>query len=96
MDWQSRFKVNFLDEVEMLCNVHKKTLPMTGIMIPASFMKMVPSYYNPDGTLPKYILGCAAEDDYTGFFKIVMYFGGDEIFAGEAPEYGKGRRRNVD
>ena len=31
-------------------------------------------YYNPDGTLPQYILGKADEDDYTGFPKVVMYF----------------------
>lgn len=35
----------------------------------------------------------AAEDDYTGFPKIIMYFGGDEIFVAEAPEYEKAFRR---
>ena len=46
-------------------------------------------YYNPDGTIPQYILGKADEDDYTGFPKIIMYFGGDEVFAGIAPDYEK-------
>ena len=44
-------------------------------------------YYNPTGTIPQYILGKADEDDYTGFPKIVMYFAGDEVFAGIAPDY---------
>lgn len=46
-------------------------------------------YYNPNGDLPQYILGKADEDDYTGFPKIIMYFGGDEVFAGIAPDYEK-------
>ena len=46
-------------------------------------------YYNPDGNLPQYILGKADEDDYTGFPKIIMYFAGDEVFAGIAPDYEK-------
>lgn len=41
------------------------------------------------GKYPKYLWGCAAEDDYTGFPEIIMYFGGDEIFAAEAPEHEK-------
>jgi hypothetical protein len=43
--------------------------------------------------VPKHLLGNAAEDDYRGFPKIRMYFGGDEIYAGEAPEYEKAFRR---
>jgi acetyl esterase/lipase len=54
---------------------------------------MFPIFYNHDGTVPEYLLGNAAEDDYTGFPKIRMYFGGDEIFSGEAPEYEKAFRR---
>lgn len=46
-------------------------------------------YYNPDGTIPQYILGKADEDDYTRFPKIIMYFAGDEVFAGIAPDYEK-------
>jgi len=45
----------------------------------------VEKFYNPNGDFPQYILGKADEDDYTGFPKIVMYFGGDEVFAGIAP-----------
>lgn len=46
-------------------------------------------YYDPNVDLPQYILGKADEDDYTGFPKIIMYFGGDEVFAGIAPDYEK-------
>ena len=46
-------------------------------------------YYDPHGDLPQYILGKADEDDYTGFPKVIMYFGGDEVFAGIAPDYEK-------
>lgn len=46
-------------------------------------------YYNPNGDLPQYILGKADEDDYTGFPKVIMYFAGDEVFAGIAPDYEK-------
>ena len=46
-------------------------------------------YYDPDGNLPQYILGKADEDDYTGFPKVIMYFGGNEVFAGIAPDYEK-------
>lgn len=141
---------NIIDEVEMLCELHRKMLeqyeakniawlgfsagadlimatgrhivqlgnpvPMPGLMIPvsgcnlsiseesyarmqeiekrdimmnAASMKQFPKFYDPDGIYPKYLWGCAAEDDYTGFPKIIMYFGGDEIFAAEAPEYEK-------
>jgi acetyl esterase/lipase len=52
-----------------------------------------PVFYNHDGTVPPYLLGNAAEDDYTGFPKIRMYFGGDEIYAAEAPEYEAAFRR---
>ena len=50
-------------------------------------------YYNPNGDIPQYILGKADEDDYTGFPKIIMYFAGDEVFAGIAPDYEKSFRR---
>jgi hypothetical protein len=46
-------------------------------------------YYDPHADLPQYILGKADEDDYTGFPKVIMYFGGDEVFAGIAPDYEK-------
>jgi acetyl esterase/lipase len=59
----------------------------------ADVLDTFPIFYNHDGTVPQHLLGNAAEDDYTGFPKIRMYFGGDEIFAGEAPEYEKAFRR---
>ena len=34
-------------------------------------------------------VGKADEDDYTGFPKVIMYFAGDEVFAGIAPDYEK-------
>jgi acetyl esterase/lipase len=52
-----------------------------------------PVFYNHDGTVPSHLLGNAAKDDYTGFPKIRMYFGGDEIYAAEAPEYEAAFRR---
>jgi len=52
------------------------------------FDSMLP-FYNPNGDLPQYILGKADEDDYTGFPKVIMYYGGDEVFVGIAPDYEK-------
>ena len=46
-----------------------------------------------NGDLQQYILGKADEDDYTGFPKIIMYFAGDEVFAGIAPDYEKSFNR---
>jgi acetyl esterase/lipase len=63
------------------------------IMMHAGAMDKFALFYNHDGTVPDHLLGNAAEDDYTGFPKIRMYFGGDEIFAGEAPEYEAAFRR---
>lgn len=63
------------------------------IVMSARSFKVYPDYYNHDGSLPSYLLGCAATDDYTGFPRIIMYFGGDEIFAAEAPEYEKAFER---
>ena len=50
-------------------------------------------YYDPKNELPQYILGKADEDDYTGFPKVIMYFAGDEVFAGIAPDYKKSFQR---
>ncbi|MCH5349057.1 MAG: alpha/beta hydrolase fold domain-containing protein [Oscillospiraceae bacterium] len=66
-----------------------KEIEKRDIMMSADSVKAWSDYYNHDGTLPSYLLGCAATDDYTGFPKIIMYFGGDEIFAAEAPDYEK-------
>jgi acetyl esterase/lipase len=63
------------------------------IMMHADDMDRFAVFYNHDGTVPKHLLGNSVEDDYTGFPKIRMYFGGDEIFAGEAPEYEAAFRR---
>ncbi|MDO5298013.1 MAG: alpha/beta hydrolase [Clostridia bacterium] len=63
------------------------------MMMNAASMKLFPGFYNPGGKYPEYLWGCAAEDDYTGFPRIIMYFGGDEIFAAEAPEYEKAFKR---
>jgi acetyl esterase/lipase len=63
------------------------------IMMHADDMDKFAVFYNHDGTVPEHLLGNAAEDDYTGFPKIRMYFGGDEIYAAEAPEYEAAFRR---
>lgn len=66
----------------------KKIDPRDPLLHWDMFETMV-KYYNPNGDLPQYILGKADEDDYTGFPKIIMYFAGDEVFAGIAPDYEK-------
>jgi acetyl esterase/lipase len=63
------------------------------IMMHADDMRRFEKFYNHDGTTPAHLQGNAAEDDYTGFPKIRIYFGGDEIFAAEAPEYEKAFNR---
>lgn len=70
-----------------------KEIEKRDIMMFAEAMRKLPEFYNPGGKYPQYLFGCAAEDDYTGFPRIIMYFGGDEIFAAEAPEYEKAFRR---
>jgi acetyl esterase/lipase len=70
-----------------------KEIEKRDIMMHADDMKKYAVFYNHDGTVPKHLLGNAAEDDYTGFPKIRMYFGGDEIFSGEAPEFEAAFRR---
>jgi acetyl esterase/lipase len=70
-----------------------KEIEKRDIMMHADDMDKFAIFYNHDGTVPKHLIGNAAEDDYTGFPKIRMYFGGDEIFAGEAPEYEAAFRR---
>ena len=49
----------------------------------ADSVKTWPDYYNHGESLPSYLLGCAATDDYTGFPKTILFFGGDEIFVAE-------------
>lgn len=69
--------------------VRMKDIEKRDIMMFADAVKVWSDYYNHDGSLPSYLLGCAATDDYTGFPKVIMYFGEDEIFAAEAPDYAK-------
>ena len=64
-----------------------KEIEKRAIMMFADSMKAYPDFYDHEHKYPGYIWGDARTDDYTGFPKIVMFFGGDEIFAAEAPEY---------
>lgn len=57
------------------------------VLLTASMMDSFPAWYDPKGNLPEYYWGNAETDDYSGFPKIRMFFGGDEIFAAEAPAY---------
>jgi acetyl esterase/lipase len=70
-----------------------KEIEKRDIMMHADDMDKFAVFYNHDGSVPDHLLGNAAEDDYTGFPKIRMYFGGDEIFAAEAPEFEAAFRR---
>lgn len=70
-----------------------KEIEKRDIMLYTDMLEDFKIFYNHDGNVPRYYLGCAEEDDYTGFPKIIMYFGGDEIFAGESPEYEKAFKR---
>jgi acetyl esterase/lipase len=70
-----------------------KEIEPRDIMMHAADMDRFALFYDHDGTMPPHLLGNAAEDDYTGFPKIRMFFGGDEIFAAEAPEYEAAFRR---
>ena len=49
--------------------------------------KQFREFYDPDGSIPKHIAGCAAEDDYSGFPPTLLGFGGDEMMSGDAPDY---------
>jgi acetyl esterase/lipase len=70
-----------------------KEIEKRDIAMNADYSDKFAIFYNHDGTVPKHLLGNAAEDDYRGFPKIRMYFGGDEVYSGEAPEYEKAFRR---
>lgn len=63
------------------------------IMLHWNMLDTMIKYYDPDGVLPHYILSEPDSDDYTGFPKTIMYFAGDEIFAGIAPDYEKSFKR---
>ena len=64
------------------------------IMLHWDMLDTMIKYYDPDGVLPEYILSKPHEDDYTGFPKTIMYFAGDEVFAGLAPDYEKSFKRS--
>lgn len=68
-------------------------LDRTDVMFPGNQMELFKPIFDPDRTLPRYIAGCAAQDDYTGFPRTVLVYGGDEIMSGEAPEYEKAFKR---
>jgi len=79
------------------CNLHiseesRKRMEQLGqkdVIFPPNQMELFKPIFDPDGTLPHYITGCASKDDYTGFPRTVLIYGGDEIFSAEAPEYEK-------
>lgn len=83
------------------CNMHfgpetrarMEEIEQRDIMMRAADMDFFLRNYDREGTLPDYIWGNAATDDYTGFPRVVMYFGGDEIFAAAAPDYEAAFRR---
>ena len=68
-------------------------LDKTDVLFPGNQMELFKPIFDPDGTLSRYITGCAAEDDYTGFPRTVLVYGGDEVMSGEAPEFEKAFRR---
>ncbi len=64
------------------------------IMLHWDMLDTMVKYYDPKGELPEYILSKPHDDDYTGFPKIIMYFAGDEVFSGLAPDYEKSFKRS--
>jgi acetyl esterase/lipase len=64
-----------------------KEIEKRDIIMSADYMDKFALFYNHDGTEPEHLLGNAKEDDYSGFPKIRMYFGADEIYAAYAPEF---------
>jgi len=63
------------------------------VIFPKNQMELFKPIFDPGGILPHYITGCASKDNYTGFPKTVLIYGGDEIFSAEAPEYEAAFRR---
>lgn len=57
------------------------------VVMGGELQKQFREFYDPDGTIPKYIAGCAAEDNYFDFPPILLGFGGDEMMSGDAPDY---------
>ena len=83
------------------CNLHiseesrkrMEQLEQKDVIFPKNQMELFKPIFDPDGTLPYFITGCASKDDYTRFPKTILIYGGDEIFSAEAPEYEKAFRR---
>ena len=57
------------------------------VVMGGELQKQFEEFYNPDGTIPKHIAGCAACDDYSGFPPTLLGFGGDEMMSGDAPDF---------
>ena len=57
------------------------------VVMGGELQKQFKEFYDPDGTIPKHIAGCAAEDDYSGFPPTLLGFGGDEMMSGDAPDF---------
>ena len=64
-----------------------RSLNSKDVVMGGDLPKQFKEFYDPDGTIPKHIAGCAAEDDYSGFPALLLGFGGDEIMSGDAPDY---------
>ena len=79
----SVFNLHASDEsIKRMNSLNSKDVVMGGDL-PMQFKE----FYDPNGLIPKYIAGCAAEDDYSGFPSILLGFGGDETMSGDAPDY---------
>lgn len=70
------------DSIERMKALNGKDVVMGG-----DLSRQFKEFYDPDGTIPKHIAGCAAEDDYSGFPSLLLGFGGDETMSGDAPDY---------
>ncbi|MBQ9609470.1 MAG: alpha/beta hydrolase [Lachnospiraceae bacterium] len=63
------------------------------VVMGGELQKQFKEFYDPDGTIPKHIAGCAANDDYSKFPPILLGFGGDEMMSGDAPDFEAAFRR---
>ena len=64
-----------------------RSLISKDVVMGGDLTKQFKEFYDPNGTIPKHIAGCAAEDDYSGFPPLLLGFGGDETMSGDAPDY---------
>lgn len=74
-------------------NQRMKEIEKRDCLFNASMMESLSDWLDHNKDLPEYYWGNAKTDDYTGFPRIRMIFGGDEIFAAEAPAYEEAFRR---